>query len=118
MNKRIFLPLAATTAIMVFVAACVLIPRAVSYLDEIHPRGITRELAQWEQEYRVRDPDRSSVKHAREYLEYVENYYRYEDMPEYRDNDAVKELAKQRQETMKVIQDWIDANTPARAAHY
>ena len=110
MNKRIFIPLAATIAIMVFVAACVLIPRAIVYLDEIHPRGITRELAQWEQEYRDRSPDQTSVKHAREYLEYVKNYYCYEDMPEYRDNDAVKELAKQRQKTMKVIQDWIDAN--------
>jgi hypothetical protein len=43
-------------------------------------------------------------------VSYVENHYRYEDMPDYRGTAVADELAKQRKRTMDAIEEWINRN--------
>ena len=106
--------IASSLAIVVVVGACVYTPRFLTYIDEIHPRNVTAMVVKWRQDYTGRPPDHASVGASKEMLDYVYHHYRYEDMPEFEHLDAVKELAKQRQETLRVMQEWIDASSIPR----
>jgi hypothetical protein len=107
MRRRDYFFIAIASAVMI--AACLAIPRFVTYVDEIHLRNVTIAIAQWGEEYRD-GTNWGGAKHARDMLQYVEGHYRYEDMPEYRDSAAAKKLAEQRRETLTIIQDWLKAN--------
>jgi hypothetical protein len=106
--------IASALALGVVVGACVYTPRFLTYIDEIHPRNVTTMVVKWRQDYTGRPPDHASVAASKEMLDYVYHHYRYEDMPEFQHLDAVKELAKQRQETLRVMQEWIDASSIPR----
>jgi hypothetical protein len=80
-------------------------PPLAEYVRDVHPRNITRELAQWEDEFRQ---GRTNANHARGMLTYAEQYYRYEDDPEHRDTPVGQALAKQRLETLAAIREWMD----------
>jgi hypothetical protein len=84
------------------------------YIRDVHPRTVTRMLAQWEVELRD-DPSPGM-------LEYVENHYRYEDMPEYLNTEVAIELAAQRERTMEAIraglrEQWEKEERRAEAWH-
>jgi hypothetical protein len=90
-------------ALAIAVAGWILAP-GVALLwnwQDIHPRNVTRFLLQIEQEYRAGNPS-----HRGGMLEYVEDHYRYEDMPEFRNSPVAEELARQRQRTMDAILEW------------
>ena len=97
-----------------FVAAAFGIYQIDILLRDVHPQNITRALAQWEIDYRhVGDQGAS---HHRGMLEYVENHYRYEDMPEYRDVPVANELAAQRQRTLNAIRAGLEEFEAKRQA--
>jgi hypothetical protein len=76
---------------------------------EAHPKAVKRFLAEVETEYRQPTSWEEQPK-AREMVSYVENHYRYEDMPNYRGTDVAVELAKQRRRTIDAIEEWIKRN--------
>src|SRR3712207_807651 len=93
--------------IAVFVIAFLgALPQLFKYIDGIHPRNVTISLAQIEEQYRSRGSD-GGDQHAKEMLDYVENYYRYEDMPNHRGTPVANELARQRKRTIEAIEQYL-----------
>ncbi len=99
---RWLLFLVAVIVIACFAAA----PLAIRRLQDIHPRNVTLFLVQIEEEYRGRGDD-GGARHTKGMLKYVEEYYRYEDMPEHRGTPVAEELAKQRKRTMEAIEEYL-----------
>jgi hypothetical protein len=108
--RRIAAVLLALTAVACVAAA----PTFFAYVRDIHPRTVTRFLAQIEQEYDAKPS--GDAEDARVMIEYVKDHYRYEDMPDHRDTQAAKELATQRAQTIESIETWITRqSSPADA---
>jgi hypothetical protein len=93
---------------LIGIVGAVVLPRLIAWLDEMHPRNITRQLAAWESQY----DEVSTLEEAKSriaLMEYVRDHYRYEDMLEYRGNKVIAALAAQRAKTLKAMADSLRA---------
>jgi hypothetical protein len=74
------------------------VPAIIRRVEDAHARAIAAELAKFEEQFcdGQRVPSRLE-------LEYVENFYRLEDLPDYEGRPAVQELARQRQRTLEAL---------------
>ena len=81
------------------------LPTLGEYGSGLHATSVRRLLSDIETEYRGPRP-----RNEPGMLNYVTNYYRYEDMPRERDLPAVRELAVQRNRTIAAIEEWHKKN--------
>jgi hypothetical protein len=110
--RRSWISLAGIILLVLFVSAFLAVPRFFDHLADIHVRNVSNRVKQWGDEYRNGSPG-EGVDRAESMLKHVDEYYPYEDMPEHRDREAVKELAKQRLRAMQAIKEWIDRQEQA-----
>jgi hypothetical protein len=108
MTRRSWISLIGIILLVLFVGACLALPRFFDHLADIHVRNVSNFVKQRGDEYRNGSPW-GGVDHAEGMLKYVDEYYPYED----RDREAVKELAKQRLRAMQAIKEWIDRQEQA-----
>lgn len=82
------------------------IPALAGWVNGIHPRNVARMLASWGQEY-SHPANAAEAARSVGMLGAFKNHYRYEDIPEERDIEAVKELAAQRDRTLQLIAEGL-----------
>ena len=92
---------------VIVIVGVVVLPFLVAWVDDIHPRNITRALAAWETEYGDDVRTRGEAKSRIDIMGYARDYYRYEDMPDYRGKKTVEALAAQRAKTLKTMADAL-----------
>jgi hypothetical protein len=83
------------------------------FIRDVHPRTVTRFLKQVEDEFRRRAKG-SGDDYARGMIEYVQNHYPYENMPEHCDTVVAKELAAQRKRTLDAISASLGSDATPR----